>query len=209
VGEAPAEIEAISFEPTGDSGLDVALSFVGALGIAGDHPAMVAAGDGNFDLISAHLAAMGDKARGYQQYIQLAKDAHGRITAAATAEAEKVTAAVHAIAGGATEWGLILAHAAANGSPEEKAQLNELFDSGMMGARAAAKLLTDTYRAAKGTVVNPASATRGQSGNVADTTNGPLSNREYHAAVQALHRQLGNRMDASPEYAALRARRTR
>jgi hypothetical protein len=206
VAEPEGAIEAIEYEQTGDAGLDVALSFMGNLGIGLDHPGMAAAMEGNFAILEAHLATLGDKARGFQQMLALAKDAQTRHAEKATNTANAVTAAVHGVAGGADEWAKIQQWAAGEATPEEKAQINALFDSGVMGARAAAKLLTDQYRAAKGTVINPRDATRNPGANSALSTTGPLSPREYHAAVTELRTKLGNRMDASPEYAALRSR---
>jgi hypothetical protein len=81
-----------------------------------------------------------------------------------------------------------------------------MFDSGPVGARAAATLLLGEYNKAAGTVVTPASATKQATAGVVSNTNGPLSTQEYGAAVRDLHNKLGSRMDASPEYAALKAR---
>lgn len=204
---APASETPISYEPTGDTGLDVALNFVGNLGIAQDHPAMLATETGDFSLIKAHLATMGDKARGWEQMVALAEQAHERHAAAALDTATKVAAACVAVAGGEAQWAAIQAWATKNADPAEKVQINAMFDTGPVGARAAVTLLRDAYSKANGTVVKPDAATREVSAGastVPDT--GKLSPREYGAEVRKLHQKLGNRMDQSHEYAVLRAR---
>jgi hypothetical protein len=204
--QTPSGPEAVTYETTGDAGLDVALSFVGNLGIGPEHPAMVATAKGDFSLIEAHLATLGDKATGYQQMVQLAKDAYGRSEATKAATAQKVSAAVLAVAGGQEQWDAVKAWAGKEASPEEKTALNAMFDAGPVQARAAAMLLTTMYRDASGTTVNPKKAVGQGSAGTQVPSDGPLNPREYHAAVQQLRTTLGSRMDASPEYAALRAR---
>lgn len=204
---APAAPEAISYEPTGDAGLDVALAFVGKLGIKSDHPAMAATATGDFSLIKAHLATLGDAATGWEQMVALAEQAYGRQQQTKADTEAAVSKAVVEVAGSAEEWGAIKQWASENADPDEKTAINAMFDAGPLQARAAAMLLQSLYSKAKGTVVNPNPAIRnGSAGNAVATSNGPLNAREYHAAVQELRGQLGSRMDTSPEYAALRAR---
>lgn len=201
------EVATVSYDPTGDAGLDVALAFVGRLGIALDHPAMKATESGDFSLLKAHLAAMGDKATGWEQHVALGEQSYARTAAAAEATAQAVQATVVSVAGSAEAWSAIQLWASQNATPAEKAEINAMFDSGNVGARAAATILRDAYSKAAGTVVKPASPTRDASaGAVSTDPNGPLSNRDYGAAVRELRQKLGNQMDRSPEYAALRAR---
>lgn len=206
---AAYELEAtsVSYDPTGDAGLDVALAFVGKLGIAIDHPAMQATEQGDFSLLKAHLAAMGPKAVGWEQHVALGEQSYTRTAAAAETAAKAVEATVVGVAGSAEAWSAIQLWASQNATPAEKAEINAMFDSGPVGARAAAITLREAYSKASGTVVKPASPTRDASaGAVSTDPNGPLGNREYGAAVRDLRQKLGNQMDRSPEYAALRAR---
>jgi hypothetical protein len=203
------ETAAITYEPTGDVGLDIALAFVGRLGIAQDHPAMEATANGDFSLIEAHLAAMGDKAPGWEQHVALAKQSYEKTAQTAADTAGKVEAAVTQVAGGAEQWAALQAWAATNATPEEKAEINAMFDSGPTGARAAATLIRDAHAAAVGTTVKPKTPTRDASRGASTTpTNGPLDARAYGTAVRELRQTMGNRMEQSPEYAALRARLT-
>lgn len=196
----------VDYEPTGDVGLDVALAFVGKLGIGRDHPAMQATATGDFGLIKAHLATMGDKATGWEQMVALAEASYDRQTKA-TAETQKaVSAAVIAVAGSAETWNAVKAWASANADPDEKQMVNAMFNAGPVQARAAAMMLMDAYTKASGTVVAPKSAVRSDASTSAAPTNGPLDAKGYAAAARALHAKLGTRMEGSAEYAALRQR---
>lgn len=203
---APATGETVAYDPTGDVGLDIALGFVGKLGIAADHPAMQATATGDFSLIKAHLATMGDKAQGWEQMVALAEASFTRTSAAAADTKAKVSAAVVQVAGSADTWNTIKSWASANATPDEKAQINSMFDAGPVSARAAAILLKDAYSKANGTVVEPKSAVNNGASGAASATAGPLSPKQYAAEVRELHNKLGTRMETSSEYAALRRR---
>lgn len=202
----PGDNGEVIYEPTGDVRLDVALEFIGRLGIGSDHQAMQAAIKGDLSLLKATLATMGDKARGWEQMVALAEQANVDAAKAADELAAKVQQAVHSVAGGEAQWSTALAWAAKNATPEEKTALNAMFDAGPVQARAAAMAIMDAYGKAGGTVVNPANPTKNLSGTSPAATNSALSPRDYAAAVRDLRAKLGNRMDASPEYATLRAR---
>lgn len=196
----------IEYAPTGDAGLDVALGFIGGLGIAGNDPAVVAAANGDFTFLKAKLATM-DNARGWQQMIALAEDAYGRAKERFNSHVAEVDKAILGVAGSAENWQAIKAWAAANATPEEKKQINAMIDAGPVQARAAATLLRDTYARAIGTTVNPANALRKNASGESPTTESKrLSRQEYAAEVRKLSNTLGTRMESSPEYAALKRR---
>lgn len=207
VDSEPFEDGRVEYTPTGDAGLDVALTFIGNLGIAGTDPAVVQAANGNFSLLEAKLATMGDKARGWQQMMALAKDAYGRANEKYKAHIEGVDKAIMAVAGSADNWNAIKVWAAENATPEEKAEINRMIDAGPVQARAAATLLLGAYEKAKGTVKNPVNALRKNAGGESPTSeNTRLSPRDYSAEVRKLHNKLGTRMETSPEYAELKRR---
>lgn len=194
-----------SFEPTGDAGLDVALDFVGKLGFSLEHPAMVKAGEGDFNDLRVELAKLGDKAAGWEKMVALATQAYERKTAEANQAADAIEQSVLKTVGGAEAWSEIQAWASANADPKEKAEINAMLRAGPVQARAAAQLLMQAYNQAGGTVVTPAAAARNAGANTRAAA-GPLSPREYLSAVDELYAKLGSRMDDSAEYAALRAR---
>lgn len=208
--ETPAEPVAdtgFSYQQTGDPGLDIALEFIGKAGFGIDHPAVVEAIDGKFDKLEAHLAALGDKATGYERMLQLAKGAYERNSAETATKQTAITSAVHEVAGGAEQWSAIKTWAVANADPGEKAEINAMLSAGPMQARAAALLLSNLHRNAGGTTVNPANPVNLNAA-PAPTGNGALSKADYPEAVRELRSRLGSGMDSSPEYAALQARRS-
>ncbi len=197
------------YSPTGNAGLDVALAFVGSLGFGGETPAMQAAATGDFSILEAQLAALGDKAKGWERMVTLAKDAFEQSKSAAAAKASASEQAILSVVGGTEEWDAIKQWAAKNATPEEKAEINRLVDGGPVSARAAATLLRDTYRKATGTVVLPKNAAPNAGNTPAAADNSRLSRAEYGKEVRALYAKLGSRMEGSQEYAALQKRLAR
>lgn len=208
---APTEPTAPSgeaFEPTGDAGLDLAASWIQGLGIAADDPAIIAAmDDGNFDFLKAKLASLGDKARGWEQYIALAEKGMGNLKTTATAKANETLGVIHEAVGGAEAWEPIKEWASANADPAEKEAINAMFEQGGLAARAAASLLNSMYQQAAGTTVEPMAATTSAPAS-SKGTNAALSPSDYAAELNKLAAKIGShRLDDSPEYAALRQRR--
>lgn len=218
IGEVPAVVASapdaattgstFAYQETGDAGLDVALQFVGSLGIGPEHPAMVDAMDGKFDKIEAYLSAMGDKSKGWERMVNLAKSSYATTQATTTANQTAITSVVNEVAGSPEAWAQVKAWAGANADPSEKAAINAMLSAGPLEARAAAALLTAQYRSAGGTVVQPAAAVVQNAAPAAPTGNGALSPSEYTKAVSELKSRIGSfSLDASPEYAALKTRR--
>jgi len=195
----------ITYEETGNPALDVALGFLGGLGFAGEDPAMVAAAKGDFSVLEAKLAAMGDKARGWERMIGLAKEAFTKSEADRAASHKATEAAILSVAGSAEAWNEIKAWAGANADPAEKKAINTMIDGGPVMARAAALLLRETFSKANGTVVNPANPAR-DAASSASTSSGPLSRQDYAAQVRELRNKLGSEMEHSREYADLQRR---
>lgn len=203
VPSATDDAGVVIYDPTGDAGLDFSLAFIGSLGIEGTDPAMVAAANGDFSFLEAKLAAMGDKAKGWEQHIALGKQAFARQLDAYKAEQGKTLAAVHAVAGGEDQWKAIVAWAGTQASPEEKAAIDAMFDAGPVSAAMAARMLVQAHAEAKGTTVKPANPAQAASG-LAPAAPTALTQANYYKEVDALYQQIGSRMDTSPEYAALR-----
>jgi len=195
----------VVYDETNDPGLNVALSFIGNLGIAGDHPAMVAAANGSFAMLEAELATKGDAAKGWEQIVALGKAAYEKQAAEVTAQQEATNKAVFAVAGGEANWKALVAWAGQKADPQEKAALNAMFDAGPIQARIAAESILRAYQGATGTTINPANPASNASG-VAATAPVRMSAQDYHAEVTKLHSKLGNAIDTSPEYAALKQR---
>lgn len=202
-----ADGDTFSYTATGDAGLDVALEFIGKLGFGGTDPVVVAAANGDFTQLEAKLAALGPKAAGWERMIQLGKDAFSRAKEAGDKADRAKTSAIISVVGSQENWQAISAWTAKNASPEEKKEFNQLIELGPVGARAAATLLLATYQKANGTTVHPAAVTRnGASGEQAQDRSGPLTGKEYSAAVRDLRTKLGPDFERSQEYRTLQAR---
>jgi len=187
----PAAPAAVLYEPTGDPGLDLALEFVGKFGINPDDPAMTAAADGNFALLEAKMAAMGDKAS---------------TTEKAKAAAEANAAGIHSVVGGEARWKEVQKWAGINAEPAEQELVNKTLQGGGIAAKAMAYYLDTLYQKAAGTVIKGKPAFDDNSGNGGPASNA-LSPRAYTKEVADLSRKLGGKLDGSPEYKQLQARR--
>jgi hypothetical protein len=197
----------IQYNSTGDAALDMALGFVGKLGIGPDHPAMQAAANGDHSLLKAHLASLGDKAKGWEQYIALAEKSHADGKSAAEAKAAATAQLVHDAAGGVEAWTEIQTWAKQNAEPAERAEVNAALKAGGMQAQAMVAYLKSLYEGASGTTVKPAEAVVPAA---KANTGGPgqaLSAAQYALEVQALRGKMGYSFNESPAYADLQARR--
>lgn len=190
------------YNPTGDAGLDIALEFIGKLGFAADNPAVAAATTGDFTKIEAALQSLGDKAKGYERYLALAKAAFESRIKAAKAKAEADEQTVYKAVGGKEEWDKIAAFTKANADDAEKAQIEAALKAGGIQAAAMARLLQSAYQRANPTtprvVREGASATPTSGG-------GRITPQEYAAKVREIRNKTRGPIDNNPEYLALRA----
>lgn len=207
-GPVGEEGEVIAYQPTGDVGLDMALGFIGKLGIGPAHPTVQAAKQGDFSFLKAHLAGLGAKAPGWEQYVALAERAYATAQDTATKSAAATRTVVEEAVGGAEAWNQIQSWAKANAEPEERAQINGMLSAGGMQARAAAILLSQLYAQANDTVKEPASPLKGAQSNAASASTGPMSPEQYKIALKELTARVGaHRVGQSAEYADLQSRR--
>lgn len=205
-----ADGKAVKYDPTGDAKLDMSLAFLGKLGIAPDHPGMLAAGKGDFSILKAHLSTMGDTARGWEANVALGESAYAATQATHAERASKDRTAIYAAAGGEETWKAVkdFAALATADTPAEREAVNAALNGGGLAAVAMAAYLTNLYHQ-KATTKEPASATvpNAAASAPAAPTVYALSPREYTAKVKELAAKLGGRLDGSPEYAELGKRR--
>lgn len=201
-GDKPAE--PIVYEPSGDAGLDMALAFIGKQGLAGDHPAVQAAANGDFSMLKATLAQKG--VQGYAEFIALGEEAYKRQTEKATAAAEATRKAVYDVAGSPEDWAAVQKWASENATPEEKAELNAQLNAGGLRAKAAATYLVNAYNKAGNVIQDPAEVLK-PSAKPNAGGEALLTAREYASEVAKLNAKLRGRLDGSPEYEALQRRR--
>lgn len=193
------------YEKTGDISLDVALRYVGQRGFGPDHPAIQAATKGDFAALETALAGLGDKAKGYKEFVDLAKDALGRRQAAAKQQSEAASKVIYDTVGGKEQWSVIHAWVAENADADEKAQINAAFKVGGLAASTMAAHLAGLFK--QHGKAAPKSAVKPDASGAPPAGSGALSSREYASAVRSLYGKLGSRMETSPEYAQLKSRR--
>jgi len=207
---ATEEGDIVVYDTTGDPGMDMALSFVGRLGLKPDHPAMAKAAEGDFSFIKAHLATLGDKAKGWEQHIALAEQAYGNQVKTQQALTQAITTSVHREAGGPAQWAAIEAWAKANADPKERDYINKMLADNPVSAQAAVILLKRGYEKATGTTVEPANPLKGDTPSAEGAkpdNQGPLSRKEYAKAVIELNRRKPGAVDRKdPEYLQLQQR---
>lgn len=205
--EAGAFGEAVTYQPTGDSNLDLALGFIGKHGLNDQHPAVVAATKGDFGPIKALMAEKG--IQGWEAYLALAEKGYSDHVAKEDAKTAEVQQIVVQAAGDEQTWADTLAWASANAEPQEKEQVNAALKAGGVVAEAVAQFLVNGYRSATGTSYSPKeNAVKQDAGRgVANPNGGPLSPAEYGKAVADLRRTKGVYFDQTPEYRQLQARR--
>lgn len=196
----------VTFEDTGDVGLNMALEFLGKQGFGVEHPAMVAAGNGDFTVLEALLAQK--NVQGWQQMVALGKAGYERTVNTQKEAASKTLAVVETAAGGKEQWAAIQSWARDNATAEERTEINSMLNAGGLQAKTAALYLKDAYSRATNVNVTPPDGLtfKGDAGNQRPAV-GPLSAKDYTAAVAELHRKLGGRMEGSREYAELGRRR--
>jgi hypothetical protein len=207
VAETTEPVGVVQYDPTGDPGLDVALDFVGARGFGPDHPAIQAAEKGDFGPLKAALAALGDKAKGWEKHVALAELSNTNRVEKAKAEVAANQEAINKVVGGQENWNAIAVWARENSEPAEKTAINKALAAGGIAAKAMAAYLDQCHQKAAGTVKNPAEATKPGATPLPAANGGPLSAKEYATQVQALRQKLGYSFESSQEYVALQQRR--
>jgi hypothetical protein len=198
----------VAYEPSGHSGLDMALAFVGKLGFGPDHPAMVAAGQGDFSMLKAALSTFGDKAVGWEAHVELGATGFAALKTERDAQVAKDREGILNVVGGEDSWKAIQSWASANAEPQEKAAVNAALAAGGIGAKAMAHYLATQYARANGTTLEPGAVAPGAANAALANSSGPLSPAEYKAATKQLQGKIGSgSMDSHPEYIKLNNRR--
>lgn len=204
--KAPGAPEQAEYEPTGDPGLDYALSFLARAGIDDEHPAFQAAANGDFGLLKATLAEKG--VPGWEQAVALGEKALENIRAKEAETIEAVQASVLQVAEGVgVDWEQAVSYAKENGEPEQIEKLNAMF-ADPFTAKIAALYITHAYANSPGVDV-PAKRTAVKpdaSPAPAGVTGGSLTRAEFANEAGKLYRKFGDGAQNTPEYRALAAR---
>ena len=194
-----------AYDATGDAGLDYALNFVGKLGYGDAHPAIQAAQKGDFSLIRAELATKG--VAGSDAVLALAEQAYTRFAAEDAKKATELSGFAAQAAGSAENWAVVRTWAAAEATPQEKAQVNAAIAQGGLVAQGVIAQLVNLYQQKHTLPKDAASVAKpGEVGGAAPTA-GPMTAQAYAQAVEQLRQKYGNNTDSTPEYAALQSQR--
>lgn len=206
--EAPPAPEAgePEYEPSGDPGLDYAVSFLGKAGYDNDHPAIEAAVNGDFGLLRADLATKG--IAGWEQAVALAERAYetAQTKAAETAAAvqESVTLVAESLG---VDWEAAVEYARETATPEEVETINRLFEDPYT-AKMAALWVSNAYANNPNTSAPPARQPVRPESVPADNAGGggTITRAEFASEAGKLHKKFGDSYNTTPEYRALARR---
>lgn len=196
--------------PSGDPATDLAFKFLATNGITPGTAAWDAAQKGEFAVVKAALAEKGVK--GGAEYVAILEDKANKAVESAKAKQLAVQSAVHTAVGGQEAWTTIKAWVAEHASDDELEAVNAALKGSPFMAKVMAEGLKARYERATGTA-DSAGDGQGRFTQMPPTraaaapANKVLSAAEYQSEIAALQRKLGHRMESSPEFAAIRARR--
>lgn len=204
--------ETFAYDATGNDMLDYALSFVGNLGFGPTHPAIKAAGNGDWSLLEVELARKGDKALGSDKIIALAQKAIESEQTAANEAAAKNRAEAVAVFGGTEEqfdgmmaWITDQADKG-NVTPEERAHLNQGLAAGGMLGKLAIQAIMEVYKNAGGNVVTPAKTDTGSAAQTSGGDNQRWDTKSWSAYGREMRAKHGPNFERHPDY--IRARQS-
>lgn len=204
----PADLtDIIVYKPTGDTGLDLALQFVGDRGFGPERPEIIEAAKGNFAPLEAALKGLGDKAKGYDKFIGVAKESYTRRQAGNQQKEKAVTDAITQAAGGVSAWNAIHAWVVANADDEQRESINAAFRGGAYSASAMTKQLADLYKSSGQSTLPPKGVVRAEAGAAAATGQGALDSNQFKQEVRKLEAKYGGKLTETQEYRDVVARR--
>lgn len=197
-------VEAVTYEPTENPVIDMALSIIGGAGIPHDHPAMVAAEQGDFALLEAELAVRDPK--GAAQAVALLKREFEAGVKKAEETEQLVGETILKQAASAEEWVEAVEWVKGVADEGEREVLNSLLST-PAGAKIAASYIVGMYRTVNQTDVAPAAATaEGAAVRPSAPAVTTLNRRQFADEAQKLHAKLGDGYRESAEYRNLAAR---
>lgn len=194
-----------TYAKTGHDTLDMALDFVGKAKLGNDHPAMIAAGAGNFDLLKAHFAQ--NPVPGWETIVAIGEKAFNEYLTQLGEKGAAEIAKAHDLAGGKENFEAALSWANTNAEPAEKEQFNAMMEQGGFAADAALFYIINQHKASLSSydgssAVSPTAAVRGGA-----PTGEKLNRVQFAAEAKKLYNKMGDSYVNSPEFAALGRRR--
>lgn len=196
----------VLYNPTGDTGLDLALAFVGKLGYGPDRPEIQAAQKGDFAPLEAALKA-NPKAAGYDKFVTVAKESYKRTADKAKTTADAAQKAVIEAVGGVEKWNAVHAWVVAEADDAQKSDINAAFKQGGLAATAMARQLADLYAQSGASTQKPKGVVKATASAAEPATSGVLDASAYKVEVRKLEAKYGYRLTETAEYQELSARR--
>lgn len=199
------EVKVGNFTSTGNVAIDLFLGFASKHGLGEDSPEIVEAGKGNFAYLESKFQQLGDKAKGYEPLLKLAKEAFDNHVTQSKAADEARIKLVFEEVGGEEQWNKIAEWVKTEGTEDERKEFRSALAQGGFVARATAAYLRNAFMGAGNTVqgqeaVSNTAATSVPSG-------APLSSENYQAELVALRQRYGDYgVQDSPEYKSLQQR---
>lgn len=206
---APSAHEALP--DYGDPGLNVAADyFVNTLGLSVDSPEIVEAAKGNYSYLEAKIAQLGDKAKGADRFITLAKEAQSRVGDQQKAAREAAVKTVYETVGGEENWKAVQNFARSNLQGDQLAEANAALEQGGMAAKAMATYLMSLAAAHPQTTIQGKTAAEpAATATQPILAGGPLTREQYRAEYKKLVEQYGiTGAQKRPELQQLNARRS-
>lgn len=192
----------------GDPGLNIAADyFVNTLGLSIDSPEIVEAAKGNYSYLEAKIVQLGDKAKGADRFIKLARDAQERMGNSAKTKHEATVKIVHDVVGGAENWKAVQNFARSNLSEAVQAEASAVLSQGGLAAQAMAQHLLSLASGNTATTITGANAVADNAAANPLHGHAPLNAEQYKTERKKLLDKYGIKAaDRTPEMAALNQR---
>lgn len=192
----------------GDPALNVAADyFVNTLGLSVDSPELAEAARGNYSYLEAKIVQMGDKAKGAERYVELARMGQQRVGESQKAAHEAAVKTVHEAVGGEENWKAVQTFAQSNLKPDQLSEARAALSQGGFAAEAMAKHLLALASGSDTTIVGSSAVNPDSAVTQSLAAHAPLTREQYRAEYRKLVDQYGiNGVQKAPELEALNRR---
>lgn len=192
----------VQYEPTGNPTHDIINEYVGSKGIGPDSEEYKAALKGDFGPLEAKFKSLGDQAKGYERYLNAAKQEFSNAQAAHQAKHGETIKQCHQMAEAVGGWDSLSQWVREHADPSELAEINEALAAGGLAARQVTDYLVK-LRQANPDKAAPApgkSPVKDNASTVRDATGGALNPVQFQQEIRRLADKHGNAYVHTPEY---------
>ena len=205
---APSAPESTDLADLGDPGLNVAADyFINTLGLSVDSPEIVEAGKGNYSYLEATIAKLGDKAKGADRFVGLAREAQARMETAQKAKHESTVKAVHDAVGGEANWQAVQNFVRTNLKQDQLSEASAALSQGGLVAEAMARHLYGLASQNPQTTIQGNAAVNPSAPSQPLAPHAPLTREQYREEYKKLVAEYGiTGAQKRPELQSLNAR---